>query len=87
MLEPAVIALRLMQYAGAMVLMGSSLFFVYALPTSGEGSAAQTRWARPLLIGAGLLLAAAATLGLAAQSSLLAGSISEGDSTERQDRG
>lgn len=78
MLEPAVVVLRLMQYAGAMVLMGSSLFFVYALPTSGEGSAAHAWWARPLLIGAGLLLAAASILGLAAQSSLLAGSVSEG---------
>jgi len=78
MLEPAVIALRLMQYLGAMVLMGSSLFFVYALPASGDGSAFQTRWARPLLISAGLLLAAASMLGLAAQSSFLAGSVSEG---------
>lgn len=78
MLEPAVIALRLLQYAGAMVLMGSSLFFVYALPSSGDGSAAQARWARPLLIGAGSLLAVAAILGIAAQSSLLAGSFTEG---------
>lgn len=78
MIEPAVVALRLLQYAGAMVLMGSSLFFVYALPSSGDGSAAQARWARPLLLGAGLLLAVAAVLGIGAQSSLLAGSIREG---------
>lgn len=78
MLEAAVIALRLLQYAGAMVLMGSSLFFIYALPSSGEGSAAQSRWTRPLLIGAGLVLALAAILGIAAQSSVLAGSVSEG---------
>lgn len=78
MLEPAAIVLRLMQYAGAMVLMGSSLFFVYALPSSADGSAAQARWARPLLIGAGSQLAVAAILGIAAQSSVLAGSVREG---------
>lgn len=78
MIEPAVVALRLLQYAGAMVLMGSSLFFVYALPSSGDGSAAQAQWARPLLLGAGLLLAVASVLGIGAQSSLLAGSVSEG---------
>ncbi|MFD3264334.1 copper homeostasis membrane protein CopD [Phenylobacterium ferrooxidans] len=78
MLETALVALRLLQYAGAMVLMGSSLFFVYALPPSGDGSAVQARWARPLLLGAGLLLAVAAVLGIGAQSSLLAGSVSEG---------
>ena len=78
MLEPAVIALRLLQYVGAMVLMGSSLFFIYALPSSGDGSAAQVRWARPLLVGAGLLLAVAAFAGIGAQSILLVGSVSEG---------
>lgn len=78
MLEPAVVGLRLLQYAGAMVLMGSSLFFIYALPSSGEGSAAQSRCVRPLLVGAGLVLAVAAILGIAAQSSVLAGSVSEG---------
>lgn len=78
MLEPAVVILRLMQYAGAMVLMGSALFFAYALPRSGAGSAAEAPWARPLLAGAGGLLAAAALLGIAAQASVLAGSMSEG---------
>ncbi len=61
-----------------MVLMGSSLFFVYALPPGGDGSAARIRWARPLLVGAGAMLAVAAALGLAAQASVLAGSIREG---------
>ena len=78
MLEPAVVVLRLMQYAGAMILMGSSLFFLYALPRSGPGSAAETPWARGLLAGAGVLLALATGLGLAAQSSMLAGSLVEG---------
>ena len=78
MLEPAVIVLRLMQYAGAMILLGSPLFFIYALPRSGAASAAQTAWARPLLAGAGALLAIAALLSLPVHASILAGSIRDG---------
>lgn len=78
MLEPAVIILRLLQYAGAMVLMGSSLFFIYALPATGPGSAAEAPWTRKLLAGAGVLLALATLLWIAAQASVLAGSIAEG---------
>ncbi len=78
MLEPAVVVLRLMQYAGAMVLMGSSLFFVYALPRSGPGSATETPWARKLLAAAGALLAVAALLSVPGQASVLSGSLSEG---------
>ncbi|MBA4793364.1 MULTISPECIES: copper homeostasis membrane protein CopD [unclassified Phenylobacterium] len=78
MLEPAVIILRLLQYAGAMVLMGSSLFFIYALPATGPGSAAEAPWTRKLLTGAGVLLALATLLWIAAQASVLAGSIAEG---------
>jgi len=77
-LEPAVIILRLMQYAGAMVLMGSSLFFIYALPSTGPGSAAEAPWTRRLLAGAGALLALATLLWIAAQTSVLAGSMAEG---------
>jgi len=77
-LEPAVVALRLMQYAGAMVLMGSSLFFIYALPSTGPGSAAEAPWARRLLASAGVLLALATLLWIAAQASVLAGSMAEG---------
>lgn len=78
MLEPAVIVLRLMQYAGAMVLLGSPLFFIYALPRSGAASAAQIAWARPLLAGGGALLATAALLSLPVHASILAGSIRDG---------
>ena len=78
MLEPAVVLLRLMQYTGAMVLMGSSLFFIYALPRVGGGSAAEIPWARKLLAGGGALLAIAALLSVPAQASLLTGSWSEG---------
>lgn len=78
MLEPAVIVLRLAQYVGAMVLFGSSLFAFYAMPASGPGSGPETVWFRPLLIwsAAGLLVASIA--GLLAQTSMLAGSLSEG---------
>lgn len=78
MLEPVVIVLRLFQYAGAMVLMGSSLFFIYALPRNGEASAAAAPWAKRLLIGAGVLLALSAGAGLVAQTSVLAGSYEAG---------
>lgn len=78
MLEPAVIVLRLVQYAGAMFLMGSSLFFIYALPSAGPGSAAEAPWARRLLASAGALLALATLLWIAAQASVLAGSMVEG---------
>lgn len=78
MLEPAVIALRLLQYAGAMILFGSSLFALYALPTQGLGSAPETRWFRPLLIWSGVGLLLASLAGLVAQTSVLAGSFGEG---------
>jgi putative copper resistance protein D len=77
-LEPAVVVLRLMQYAGAMVLMGSSLFFVYALPKIGAGSAAETPWARKMLAAGGGLLAVAALLSVPGQASVLTGSLAEG---------
>jgi len=77
-LEPAVVVLRLAQYLGAMVLMGSSLFFVYALPGRGDGSAAEAPWASRLLACAGTLLAATALLSILGQASILSGSFSEG---------
>jgi putative copper resistance protein D len=77
-LEPAVVLLRLMQYAGAMVLMGSSLFFVYGLPKIGPASAAETPWAGKLLAAGGALLAIAALLSIPGQASMLTGSFAEG---------
>ena len=78
MLDPAVIALRLLQYAGAMILFGSSLFALYALPTQGFGSASETRWFRPLLIWSGVGLLLSSLAGFVAQTSVLAGSFGEG---------
>nr|WP_166176330.1 copper homeostasis membrane protein CopD [Altererythrobacter segetis] len=76
MIELAVILLRLVQYSAASVLMGSALFFVYALPARGPASAASLRWAKPLLIGAALMLAAGTLLGLALQTEMLADELS-----------
>lgn len=78
MLEPAVIVLRLLQYAGAMVLFGSSLFLLYALPEKGVGSGAELSWSRRLLVWAAGVVLAASLIGLLAHTSILAGSIREG---------
>jgi copper resistance protein D len=76
-LEPALIVLRLVQFAGAMVLFGCPLLLVYALPREGVGSGAQLGWARPLLGWAGVFLAAATLAGLLVQTANLAGSLGE----------
>ncbi|MBO0749678.1 MAG: copper homeostasis membrane protein CopD [Porphyrobacter sp.] len=73
----AVIVLRLVQYSAASVLMGSALFFVYALPARGSASAASLRWPKPLLVSAALLLVAGALFGLIAQTATLAGSLTD----------
>lgn len=78
MLEAAVVLLRLLQYTGAMVLLGSSLFFAYALPRSGGGSVAGLHWVRAVLLTAGVLLALTSLLQIAAHSIQLSGSVSEG---------
>lgn len=72
MLDLAVIAARLLQYGGAMVLLGSSLFFVYAVPGS------SVRGARRLVAGAAALLALSSLAGIAAQASLFAGTFADG---------
>jgi putative copper resistance protein D len=81
MLEAAIVVARLLQYLGAAVLFGSSLFFVFALPREGPGSARETRWARPLLLASAVVLALSALLAIAAQASLFAGSFEQGLAT------
>lgn len=77
MLEAALVLVRLAQYAGAMTLFGSSLFFFYALPRAGPASAASLGWPRRLLlVGAGLTLAGA-VVGLVLQTAVMAGSLTE----------
>lgn len=82
MIEPAVVAVRLAQYLGATVLFGSSLFFVYGLPRWREGSAAEARWARPLLAWAAAILTLSSLVGIGVQASVLAGSFRGGFATE-----
>jgi putative copper resistance protein D len=61
-----------------MILFGSSLFFLYALPPAGPGSARGLGWARPLLLASGATILVAAVLGLLAQTIVLAGSVHDG---------
>ena len=61
-----------------MILFGSSLFLLYALPSRGAGSGAQLRWVRRILAWGAGALAFAAGVGLLAQTCVLAGSIEEG---------
>lgn len=76
-MELAVPLLRWLQIAGATILFGSSLFFLYALPTTGPGSAADLRWSRRLLAGGALAILIACLLGFVAQTAVLAGSLPE----------
>jgi putative copper resistance protein D len=76
-LEPAVIVLRLGQYIGAMILFGSSLFALYALPRTGPSETRALRWLRPLLACSAASLLITCLVGLLAQTSVLAGSLSE----------
>lgn len=78
MLEPAVIVLRLIQYAGTMVLMGSALFFLYALPKTGAASATALKWPRPLLAAGATAVLVGSLLGVIAQTIVMAGSLQEG---------
>jgi putative copper resistance protein D len=78
MLEAAVVLLRLLQYTGAMVLLGSSLFFVYARQRPWAGSSAAPPWARVILLGAAGLLAVTSLLQIAAHAIQLSGSFEEG---------
>ena len=63
---------------GAMILFGSSLFFLYALPRNGEAAAHSLKWPRPLILLAAAGLLVACVLGLLSQTVVLAGSMQEG---------
>lgn len=62
---------------GAMVLFGSSLFFLYALPKTGPGSAVALRWSRPLMMASAAAVLVACVLGFLAQTAVLAGSLQD----------
>ncbi|MBU2271533.1 MAG: copper homeostasis membrane protein CopD [Alphaproteobacteria bacterium] len=75
MLDGLVILLRLLQYGGAVVLLGTPLFLLYGLRAS-DGVA--LGWPRPLLIAASAVVALGSVAALVAQTSVMAGSITEG---------
>ncbi|WP_291838550.1 copper homeostasis membrane protein CopD [Brevundimonas sp.] len=75
MLDVLVILLRLAQYGGAVVLLGTPLFLLYGLRGS-DGLA--LAWPRPLLIAAAAVVALGSAAALAAQTAVMAGSITEG---------
>jgi len=78
MIDAAVVGLRLLQYAGAMVLMGSSLFFLYGLRSQPRGQVDGLLWTHRAMVVAAAVLAVSALLGLIAQTALLAGSLADG---------
>lgn len=74
MLEVAVIALRWLQYCGAVVLLGAPLFLLYSF-RGAEGP--NLSWTRPTLIVAALVVALGSLAALVAQTAVMAGSLSE----------
>lgn len=68
-MEAAFILARFLQYAAASILFGSTLLILWVR--------LQLRGAKPLIAGAGIVLAIAGGIGLVAQTALLAGSLTE----------
>lgn len=62
---------------GAMILFGSSLFCLYALPRTGPASPTALLWPRPLLMASAVAVLSASVLGFLAQTAVLAGSMAE----------
>ncbi len=74
MLEVAVIALRWLQYSGAVVLLGTPLFLLYSFRAPDNPNLV---WARPTLIVAATVVALGSLAALVAQTAVMAGSLSE----------
>lgn len=74
MLEVTVIALRWLQYSGAVVLLGMPLFI---LTSFRENDRPDLAWSRPVMILAALLVALGSLASLVAQTAVLAGSLAE----------
>lgn len=74
MLEGAVIALRWLQYSGAVVLLGAPVFLLYSFRGADGPSLG---WVRPALIVATIVVASASLAALVAQTAVMAGSLSE----------
>ena len=65
---------RFIEYSGAMILFGSSLFLLYGQPIASDTTGSELRWTRLLLMGAGIGLLGATMVGFVAQTTVLAGS-------------
>jgi putative copper resistance protein D len=65
---------RFVEFSGAMILFGSSLFLLYAQPIASDATARDLVWTKHLLIGAGSGLLLATLVGFVAQTATLAGS-------------
>lgn len=74
MIEVAVIALRWLQFSGAVVLLGAPLFLLYSIRAADGLNLA---WARPTLIIATIVVALGSLAALVAQTTVMAGSLSE----------
>ena len=74
MLDVAVIALRWLQYSGAVVLLGAPLFLLYSFKGANGPNLA---WARPTLILATVVVAIGSLAALVTQTAVMAGSLSE----------
>jgi len=77
-LESTIVAVRLLQYAGATIGFGTALFLFYAVPRGSAAEAALAESARRWLAAGAALLALASLALVAAQASLFAGSFSAG---------
>ncbi len=66
---------RFIEYSGAMILFGSSLFLFYGRPIASDAIASDLVWTKHLLIRAGIGLLVATAVGFVAQTALLAGSL------------
>jgi putative copper resistance protein D len=69
-----VLVSRFMEYSGAMILFGSSLFLLYGRPIASDATASDLIWTKHLLIGAAIGIVVATAAGFIAQTATLAGS-------------
>ncbi len=74
MLEVAVIALRWLQYGGAVVLLGAPLFLLYSFRSADHPNLS---WAPPTLALAAIVVVLGSLVALVAQTAVMAGSLSE----------
>jgi putative copper resistance protein D len=65
---------RFIEYSGAMILFGSSLFLFYGRPIASDAVTSDLMWTKHVLIGAGIGLLGATATGFVTQTVVLAGS-------------